>query len=308
MSVTAIEADAMRRAIALSALGLGSTSPNPPVGCVILDCEGIPVGEGYHRRKGESHAEVNALAAAGPRASGGTAVVTLEPCNHFGRTPPCHQALLDAGIERVLIALLDPTSRGDGGAARLRQAGVHVEVDVLADEARLVLGPWLEALSSRRPRVLWAYEHGPRGHRPCSASLLAKLRVGVDAVLETAGVVEEGVPGAHGPDAFTLPTSWPSGEPDEVLAAIYEGGSRSVLLHGGIEPVRSYLAKGFVDDIIVLLPVSEPSTARSLPEIGGIPDFLPPAFSIRFIQRDHAGILIHAHAQISLTSDRQGGA
>jgi diaminohydroxyphosphoribosylaminopyrimidine deaminase / 5-amino-6-(5-phosphoribosylamino)uracil reductase len=179
---------------------------------------------------------------------------------------------------------------------------------VLADEARLVLGPWLEALSSRRPRVLWAYEHGPRGHCPCSASLLAKLRVGVDAVLDTAGVVEEGVPGVHGPDAFTLPTSWPPGEPEEVLAAIYEGGATSVLLHGGTEPVRSYLAKWLVDDIIVFLPASEPSTARSLPEIGGTPDFLPPGFSIRFIQWEHVGILIHAHAQISLASGRPGGA
>nr|WP_241995900.1 hypothetical protein [Kribbella sp. VKM Ac-2568] len=78
----------MRRAIALSALGLGSTSPNPPVGCVVLDVEGNVVGEGYHRRTGEAHAEFNALAAAGQRARDGTAVVTLEPCNHQGTTRP----------------------------------------------------------------------------------------------------------------------------------------------------------------------------------------------------------------------------
>jgi diaminohydroxyphosphoribosylaminopyrimidine deaminase / 5-amino-6-(5-phosphoribosylamino)uracil reductase len=143
MSPTTVEADAMRRAIALSALGLGSTSPNPPVSCVILDAAGRRVGEGYHRRKGEPHAEAHALAAAGARAAGGTAVVTLEPCNHFGRTPPCHQDLIDAGIVRVLIAVIDPTSRGDGGAARLRDAGLDVEVGVLTDEAVVVLGPWL---------------------------------------------------------------------------------------------------------------------------------------------------------------------
>lgn len=131
----------MRQAIALSALGLGTTSPNPPVGCVLLDAEGDIAGQGYHRRKGEAHAEVNALAAAGKRASGGTAVVTLEPCNHHGVTPPCHQALIDAGISRVVIAVIDPTSRGVGGASRLQEAGLDVEVGCLADEATLVLDP-----------------------------------------------------------------------------------------------------------------------------------------------------------------------
>src|ERR1041384_6563397 len=130
MTVRPHEAAAMRQAIALSTLGIGSTSPNPPVGCVILDATGQLASAGYHQRKGESHAEVHALAAAGERARGGTAVVTLEPCNHHGRTPPCHQALIDAGIARVLIAVMDPTSRGAGGAARLRDAGVHVQTDV----------------------------------------------------------------------------------------------------------------------------------------------------------------------------------
>src|SRR5947199_392297 len=109
------EVEAMRLAIALSAHGLGTTSPNPPVGCVILDRAGQLVGTGYHRRKGEPHAEAYALADAGRRAAGGTAVVTLEPCNHVGRTPACRQLLVDAGVARVVIAVLDPTSRGDGG-------------------------------------------------------------------------------------------------------------------------------------------------------------------------------------------------
>jgi len=115
------EIDAMRLAIALSARGLGTTSPNPPVGCVILDAHAEIVGTGYHQRKGEPHAETYALAAAGRRAEGGTAVVTLEPCNHVGRTPACRQAFLDAKVARVVIALIDPnwaTSR-DG---RLRHS------------------------------------------------------------------------------------------------------------------------------------------------------------------------------------------
>src|SRR5580693_936415 len=151
------ELAAMRRAVALSAAGLGTTSPNPPVGCVVLDPRGQIAGEGYHERKGEAHAETQALAAAGTDAEGGTAVVTLEPCNHHGRTPPCRQALIDARVSRVVIAVIDPTSRGEGGAAALRAAGVDVEVGVLAGEARVVLGPWLAPLEADRPWIIWPY-------------------------------------------------------------------------------------------------------------------------------------------------------
>src|SRR4051812_38872814 len=114
-----VELGAMRHAIVLSANGLGTTSPNPPVGCGILDQAQQIVGGGFHRRKGEPHAEGNALAAAGPAARGGTAVVTLEPCNHIGVAPACRQELLEAGIRRVVIGVMDPTSRGIGGAATL---------------------------------------------------------------------------------------------------------------------------------------------------------------------------------------------
>ncbi len=148
---TPTEAAAMRRAIALSAAGLGTTSSNPPVGCVLFDAQGRIVGEGYHERKGEAHAEAQALAAAGPLATGATAVVTLEPCNHRGRTPACRQALIDAGVRRAVIAVIDPTSRGEGGVAALRQAGVDVETGVLAAEAQVVLGGWLSGIKNRRP-------------------------------------------------------------------------------------------------------------------------------------------------------------
>src|SRR5215467_6858306 len=157
MMATPAEVAAMRRAIGLSAAGLGTTSPNPPVGCVVLGRSGQVAGEGYHERKGEPHAEAQAIAAAGPLAQGATAVVTLEPCNHEGRTPACRQALIDAEVHRVVIAVLDPTSRGEGGAAALRAAGIDVEAGVLGDEARAVLGPWLTALVTRRPLVTWPY-------------------------------------------------------------------------------------------------------------------------------------------------------
>ena len=223
--VTALELAAMRLAIALSAFGLGTTSPNPPVGCVILDAGGQFVGRGYHRRKGEAHAEAFALADAGERAHGGTAVVTLEPCNHDGRTPPCHQALIDAGIRRVVVALADPTSRGEGGIARLGRAGLDTEVNVLAEEARLVLGPWLHALRTGRPYVRWLCLIGNAPDRdvldvvPDAADLMASH----DVVLTTDGSVREAVPGAHG-NNLELPAQVDLAQPAQALAALYGGG------------------------------------------------------------------------------------
>jgi diaminohydroxyphosphoribosylaminopyrimidine deaminase / 5-amino-6-(5-phosphoribosylamino)uracil reductase len=129
------DAAPMRRALELAERGRPTTSPNPLVGCVLVRGEGV-VGEGWHERPGGPHAEIVALAAAGERARGATAYVTLEPCDHHGRTPPCSDALLAAGVVRIVIATLDPNPLVDGrGAARLRDAGVEVRVGVLAAEA-----------------------------------------------------------------------------------------------------------------------------------------------------------------------------
>ncbi|MFK0015939.1 bifunctional diaminohydroxyphosphoribosylaminopyrimidine deaminase/5-amino-6-(5-phosphoribosylamino)uracil reductase RibD [Streptomyces sp. NPDC091027] len=148
---------AMRRAVELAARGLGSTSPNPVVGCVVTDAAGTIVGEGWHQRAGGPHAEVHALRAAGPAARGGTAYVTLEPCNHTGRTGPCAQALLDAGITRVVYAVSDPNPQASGGAATLRAAGVATEAGLLADEAEAGNTAWLTSVRLGRPHVLWKY-------------------------------------------------------------------------------------------------------------------------------------------------------
>ncbi|WP_236062434.1 bifunctional diaminohydroxyphosphoribosylaminopyrimidine deaminase/5-amino-6-(5-phosphoribosylamino)uracil reductase RibD [Actinacidiphila acididurans] len=147
----------MRRAVALSARALGDTAPNPVVGCVILDTSGAVVGEGWHRRAGGPHAEVHALTAAGPLARGGTALVTLEPCNHTGRTGPCAQALIEAGIARVVFAVADPSPTAAGGAATLRAAGVEVESGLLAAEAEAVNVAWLTSARKGRPFVRWKY-------------------------------------------------------------------------------------------------------------------------------------------------------
>jgi diaminohydroxyphosphoribosylaminopyrimidine deaminase/5-amino-6-(5-phosphoribosylamino)uracil reductase len=149
--------DAMRRAIALGALGLGRTSPNPSVGAVILDADGRVAGDGRTTPAGGPHAEVVALEAAGDRARGGTAVVTLEPCNHTGRTGPCSLALIAAGVARVVVAVRDPNPQAAGGLDVLRAAGVAVETGRLEAEARHGLRFWLTAIGRGRPYVIWKY-------------------------------------------------------------------------------------------------------------------------------------------------------
>ena len=153
---TPAELGAMSRARELGERVLGTTSPNPPVGAVVLDAAGRIVGEGATSPPGGAHAEVHALAQAGERARGGTAVVTLEPCAHTGRTGPCADALLAAGVARVVVAVPEPTRLAGGGATRLRAAGVDVELGVQQAEAeRGALAAWLTGVREDRPHVVW---------------------------------------------------------------------------------------------------------------------------------------------------------
>jgi diaminohydroxyphosphoribosylaminopyrimidine deaminase/5-amino-6-(5-phosphoribosylamino)uracil reductase len=193
--------DAMRRAIRLSAHGLGTTSPNPVVGCVILDAVQELAGQGWHEHAGGPHAEVNALRAAGTRARGGTAVVTLEPCRHHGRTGPCTQALLDAGISRVVYAVADPGAEAGGGGEVLAAAGVEVTGGLLTDEAARVNEAWLHAARTGRPFVTWKYAASLDGQiaaedwssrwitGPEARRDVHRLRAQVDAVLVGVGTV-----------------------------------------------------------------------------------------------------------------------
>ena len=144
----------MRRALDLARRGLGETNPNPVVGCVIVKA-GRVVGEGWHRRAGGPHAEVEALRQAGVGARGATAYVTLEPCAHQGRTPPCAPELARAGLGRAVVAMRDPNPRVDGrGLAALRRAGIAVTTGVLADEAALLNERFVMAARLSRPFVL----------------------------------------------------------------------------------------------------------------------------------------------------------
>lgn len=144
----------MMHALALAARGRGVVEPNPMVGAVVLDAAGSLVGEGWHQQFGGPHAEVFALAAAGERARGGTVIVTLEPCCHWGKTPPCTDAVLRSGAKRVVAAMADPFPRvAGGGVELLRDAGVDVEVGVCEVEARKLNAPYLKLLGTGRPWV-----------------------------------------------------------------------------------------------------------------------------------------------------------
>ncbi|CRY92524.1 riboflavin biosynthesis protein RibD [Synechococcus sp. WH 8103] len=192
----------MRRALALAALAEGRTSPNPLVGAVVLNREGRLVGEGFHARSGEPHAEVGALAQAGTAAAGGTLIVTLEPCCHHGRTPPCTRAVLQAGVARVVVALEDPDPRvAGGGIAQLRQAGVEVITGVLRQEAAEQNRAFLHRVRTGRPWgvLKWAMGLDGRTALPNGTSQwisgadsrrwVHQLRAGCDAVIVGGGTV-----------------------------------------------------------------------------------------------------------------------
>lgn len=143
----------MGRALVLARRGLYTTDPNPRVGCVLVR-DGQVVGEGWHQRAGEGHAEVNALQAAGERARGATAYVTLEPCSHYGRTPPCADALVKAGIARMVCAMVDPNPSVAGrGLQRLRDAGIEVQSGLMEAEARALNPGFIKRMEQGRPLV-----------------------------------------------------------------------------------------------------------------------------------------------------------
>jgi diaminohydroxyphosphoribosylaminopyrimidine deaminase/5-amino-6-(5-phosphoribosylamino)uracil reductase len=189
----------MRRALELAAKGRGAVEPNPPVGAVVAAGpagDERVVGEGWHARFGGPHAEVVALAAAGAAARGGTLVVTLEPCCHHGKTPPCTDAIIAAGINRVVVGAGDPFPAVSGaGIDALRRAGIAVEVGVCAAEARRMIAPFRRLVEDRRPWVVakWAMSLDGRVATTTresrwissedSRSLVHELRGRVDAIL-----------------------------------------------------------------------------------------------------------------------------
>ena len=195
------DAEYMRRALALAQQGWGQTAPNPMVGAVVVR-DGTVVGEGYHARYGDTHAEIVALKAAGDRARGSTMYVTLEPCNHFGKTPPCTEAILEARVQRVVIAAADPTALAGGGARHLADYGVQVDFSVEEPAAIELNAPFFfAAANSTRPWVTLKLAlssddkmNDPSGERrwisnELSRTEVQRLRANVDAIAVGLGTV-----------------------------------------------------------------------------------------------------------------------
>lgn len=218
MTASPTEVDAMRRALALALHG--PVGVNPQVGAVILAADGSVLAEGWHRGAGTPHAEVDALSRLAPGdARGATAVVTLEPCNHTGRTGPCSRALIEAGVARVVYAVDDPGVASSGGAVTLREAGVSVEAGTLAEEGRTLLASWLDVQRLGRPHVTvkWAQSLDGRAAAsdgtsqwitgPAARADVHRRRARADAIVVGTGTVKADDPSltARGEDGGLLP-------------------------------------------------------------------------------------------------------
>ena len=266
------------RALELAERGRGTTHPNPVVGAVVVD-EGAVVGEGWHEHAGGPHAEVSALEAAGERASGATLYVTMEPCAHHGRTPPCVDAVLASGVSKVVAASLDPGADSGGGLERLRSEGIDVEL-VDSFEARAQNEAWRTWMTARRPFVIYKAAMTLDGRVTVPGSrwvsgeesrrLVHELRARVDAVAVGMGTVRADDPrlDAREVDAARQPRRLafgagplPDGSalelragplPDE-LEALAAEGVQSLLLEGGPTLATAFLEQGLVDKLLLFV-------------------------------------------------------
>ncbi|KQM60635.1 bifunctional diaminohydroxyphosphoribosylaminopyrimidine deaminase/5-amino-6-(5-phosphoribosylamino)uracil reductase RibD [Agreia sp. Leaf210] len=288
------EADAMRRAIDLSRRG-PANGANPRVGCVILDAAGRLIAEGWHRGRGTAHAEVAALDDLADRslAVGATAVVTLEPCNHTGATGPCSEALIDAGVGRVVYAVADPGASSSGGGDRLRSAGIDVETGLLADEAEANIRPWLIAMRRGTPfvTVKWASSLDGRAAAADGTSRwitgasaradVHRRRAEAGAIAVGTGTVFSDDPSltARDPDGKELSEQpipvivgrrsvprdsrvlahpagvieYPSRDLRGLLQMLAERDIRHVFVEGGPALASAFLAAGLADDVLVYI-------------------------------------------------------
>lgn len=302
------EMAAMARARELAAGVSLADGPNPRVGCVVLDASGHVVGEGAHHGAGTPHAEVVALAAAAAAARGGTAVVTLEPCHHVGRTGPCSQALLDAGIRRVVFGQGDPHAKAAGGGAALRAAGVDVEGGVAADEAAALNVAWTHAVTRGRPFVTLKTASTLDGRVAAADGTsrwitgdaarrdVHRLRASCDAVLVGTGTVLADDPSLTVRDVPIPETGQPlrvvmgqrdlpSGsallgpeaetlhlrtrEVDEVLAVLHAREVRHLLIEGGPTVAAAFLRAGAVDEVVwYVAPAVLGSGAPAMADLG----------------------------------------
>jgi diaminohydroxyphosphoribosylaminopyrimidine deaminase/5-amino-6-(5-phosphoribosylamino)uracil reductase len=264
----------LQRALELAERGRGTTNPNPIVGAVV-ERDGVVVGEGWHERKGGPHAEVVALEAAGEAARGATLYVTMEPCAHHGTTPPCTDAVLAAGVSKVVAGSLDPNPEASGGLERLRAAGVEVEL-VDSVEARALNEAWRTWTSLGRPFITYkvAVTADGRMTQPGSRWITGaesrrrvhELRAASDAVAVGMGTVRADDPQldardvpvlrqprrlafGHGPLPPGSELELVDGPLDAALARLASEGVQSLLLEGGAALAASFLAAELVDKL-----------------------------------------------------------
>ncbi|HYX77320.1 MAG TPA: bifunctional diaminohydroxyphosphoribosylaminopyrimidine deaminase/5-amino-6-(5-phosphoribosylamino)uracil reductase RibD [Gaiellaceae bacterium] len=271
----------LERALELAERGRGTTRPNPVVGAVLVR-DGEIVGEGWHERKGEPHAEANALAAAGGDARGATLYVTLEPCVSWGSTPPCAQAVIDAGVAKVVIGARDPNPAAAGGLDQLRAAGVEVEVDdgELGLRARRQIEAWLTWVTKGRPFVTYKAAMTVDGRLTlpgsrwvsgeASRKLVHELRAASDAVAVGMGTVRADRPAltarevgaerqprrlafGHSPLPEGVDLELLAGPLDQELARLGQEGVQSLLLEGGPALATSFLRAGLIDKLLVFV-------------------------------------------------------
>lgn len=278
----------MRRCLQLARNGRRNARPNPMVGAVIV-CDGRIIGEGYHVRCGEGHAEVNAFAAVrgedGPLLRRSTVYVSLEPCAHYGKTPPCADLIVRKGVRRVVVGCTDPFARVSGrGIARLREAGIDVTVGVLEHECRELNRCFITYHSLHRPYIILKWAQTANGYiddnfRPLAIStpftrmLGHKMRAESDAILVGRVTDERENPRLDvrhwsGPDPLRVVLGH-GRTVSGMLDSLYEKGVQSLIVEGGAMTHRSFIEAGLWDEIRVEtapISVSGGTRAPQLPE------------------------------------------
>src|SRR2546421_9662455 len=287
----------LERALELAERGRGTTQPNPVVGAVLVR-DGEVVGEGWHERKGEPHAEVNAIAAAGNRARGATLYVTLEPCAHVGATPPCAQAVIAAGVAKVVVGALDPSRDAAGGLERLRETGIETELadGELGFRARQQNEAWLTWVTKHRPFVTYKAAMTLDGRLTLPGSqwisgeasrrLVHELRAASDAVAVGMGTARADRPAltardvgaarqprrlvfGSGPLPDGVDLELRSGPLEEELGRLGEEGVQSLLLEGGRTLATAFLEAGLIDKLLLFVaPALSGEGPRVLGDLG----------------------------------------
>lgn len=338
---TDAERAAMRHALTLAATPGVPLGPNPRVGAVLLDADGVAVGEGWHRGAGTPHAEVAALAVAGPRARGATAVVTLEPCGHTGRTGPCARALIDAGVTRVVFAQADPNPVAAGGAALLAAAGLSVESGLLAEQADRLNHEWSFAVRHRRPFVTWKVAATLDG-RVAAADGTSRWITGPEARADVhawrgrcdAVVVGTGTALADDPSLTVRDAAGPVGkqplrvvvghrevpatarvrddaapfvqirshDPTEALAVLFADDVQHVYLEGGPTLAGAFVAAGTVDRVVAYYAPRLLGAGRPALADAGVPTLADaPSLVVTDVRAVGADVRVVAERCVTLT-------